>query len=254
MFELDNKVAVVTGASSGIGRDAALAYAMAGADVCMLARREERLQELQKEIEKLGRRALAIPCDVTEEESIKDAVEKIIDTFGRIDILLNNAGIAVSGGLEDTTVEEWDSSFSVNCRGQFLVSKYVVPHMIKQKYGKVVNMASVNAIIGDKHEQLYRLAYNSSKAGIVGLTTGMAAAYAKYGITVNAIGPGYFKTEMTDRMNKSFVFKARYNMLTPAGRAGENGELDGTILFLSSDASNYVQGQYICVDGGTSIV
>ena len=152
MFELDNKVPAVTGASSGIGRDAALAYAMAGADVCMLARREERLQELQTEIEKLGRRALAIPCDVTDEECIKGAVEKIIDTFGRIDILLNNAGIAVSGGLEDTTVEEWDRSFSVNCRGQFLVSKYVVPHMIKQRYGKVVNMASVNAIIGDKHE------------------------------------------------------------------------------------------------------
>lgn len=254
LFDLSGKVAVVTGASSGIGADAAIAYAEAGADVAILARRMEKLEVVKRKVEELGRKALAVPCDVSSEESIKHAVEVVLSEYPKIDILLNCAGIAVRGGVEDVTIEDWDKSFDINVRGYFLMSKYILPVMVKNNYGKIVNISSVNAIIADKYDKLIRIPYNSSKAAVVGLTTGMAAAYAKYNITVNAVGPGFFITEMTTEMAKSFVFKKMYNTIVPAGRAGEQGEVNGTILYLSSDASKYVQGQFICVDGGVSIV
>lgn len=254
LFDLTGKIAVVTGASSGLGAEAASAYAKAGADVALLARRAEKLDEVKRQIQLLGKKAVAVPCDVTDETSIKSAVDIVLREYGRIDILLNNAGIAVTGGVEEVSAEDWDKSFDTNVRGMFLMCKYVVPTMIKNRYGKIINMSSVNAIIADKYDKLIRIPYNASKAAVIGLTTGMAAAYAKYNITVNALGPGFFDTEMTSRMTKSFVFAKMYNAIDPAGRAGQKEDLDGTIIYLSSDASRYVQGQFICVDGGVSIV
>lgn len=255
LFDLSGKIAVVTGASSGLGADAALAYAEAGADVALLARRVEKLNQVKADIEKTGRKVLAVSCDVTNEESVKAAMQTVLDTFGRIDILLNNAGIAVRGGVDSMTEEEWDKSFDTNVKGIFLASKYVVPQMKEQGYGKIVNIASVNAVIADKNDMFIRHSYNASKSAVLGLTKGMACSYARYGITVNAVGPALFETEMTgSTLFKSEQFLQGYNMMNPAGRPGKKGELNGTILYLSSDASSYVQGQFIIVDGGGALV
>ncbi len=255
LFDLNGKVAVVTGASSGLGADAARAYAEYGADVALLARRKDRLEQVAADIEKTGRKALPVECDVSNEESVRSAVKEVIDRFGRIDILLNNAGVAVPGTVEQLKEEDWDRAMNINVKGIFLVSKYVVPHMRERKYGKIVNTASVNAVIADKGAELARHVYNASKAAVRGLTIGMAASYMIDNITVNSIGPGLFESEMTENTlfdNQGFM--AMYNAICPAGRPGKRGELNGTILYLSSDASSYVTGQHILIDGGTTIV
>lgn len=198
LFNLKGKVAVVTGASSGLGRSAALAYAEYGADVAVLGIDINKLDDVKEEIEKKGRKAIAIKCDVTNEEEVKSAVNQIIKEFTHIDILLNNAGVAVPGGVETLKEEDWDKSFNVNVKGMYLMSKYIIPGMKERKYGKIVNIASVNAIIADKNDIFIRHSYNASKAAVLGLTTGMACSYAKFGITVNAIGPALFKTGMTE--------------------------------------------------------
>lgn len=255
LFNLKGKVAVVTGASSGLGRSAALAYAEYGADVAVLGIDINKLDDVKEEIEKKGSKVIAIKCDVTNEEEVKSAVNQIIKEFTHIDILLNNAGVAVPGGVETLKEEDWDKSFNVNVKGMYLMSKYIIPGMKERKYGKIVNIASVNAIIADKNDIFIRHSYNASKAAVLGLTTGMACSYAKYGITVNAIGPALFKTGMTENtLFKSEEFLNGYNMLNPSSRPGKEGELNGTVLYLSSDASSYTQGQFIVVDGGGALV
>lgn len=255
MFDLTGKVAVVTGASSGLGHDAAIAYAEYGADVALLARRYDRLVELKEKIEKeTGRKALAIKCDVTNEEEIKAAVNEVLDKFGKIDILLNNAGTNILGDVVNLKREDWDTVLNTNLRSDFLTSKYVVPHMIERKYGKIVNIASVNAVMADKDEWIQRPAYNASKAGVVGLTMAMSTALAKHGITVNAIGPGLFPTEMTEPLFGLEPFMTSYSQRNPACRPANPGELNGAVIFLSSDASRYCQGQFIIVDGGDHLV
>ena len=255
LFDLTGKVAVVTGASGGLGADAAKAYADSGADVALLARRVEKLESVKTEIEKTGRKVIAVKCDVTDEESVRTAMKTVLDTFGRIDILLNNAGVAVRGGVDTLSVEDCDKSFNTNVKGMFLASKYVIPSMKEKGYGKIVNVASVNAVIADKNDVFIRHSYNASKSAVLGLTKGMACSYARYGITVNAIGPGLFESEMTaNTLFKSEDFLKMYNTANPSGRPGKRGELNGTILYLSSDASSYVQGQLILIDGGTTLV
>ncbi|WP_313134647.1 SDR family NAD(P)-dependent oxidoreductase [Anaerocolumna sp.] len=255
LFDLTGKVAVITGASSGLGADAARAYAEQGADVALLARRKEKLDEVVKEIEAMGKKAIAVQCDVSKEEDVEKAIKEVLEHYNKIDILLNNAGIAFAGSVENLTVEQWDTAMDINVKGIFLTCKYVVPHMKKQKYGKIVNVASVNAIVADKSETLVRHAYNASKSAVLGLTTGMAVSLAQYGITVNAVGPGLFESEMTaDTLFKEERFLQMYNAICPASRPGRKGELNGPILFLSSDASSYTTAQFIVVDGGLTAV
>lgn len=254
LFDLSGKVAIITGASSGIGADAACAYAEYGADVVLLARRYDRLVALKEKIEKeTGRKALAIKCDVTDEDNIKSAIAEVIATFGKIDILLNDAGINILGGVMDLSSKDWNAVISTNLTGQFLMCKYVVPHMMERGYGKIVNIASVNAVIGDKMEWIQRPAYNASKAGVVGFTKALATALAQHGITVNAIGPGLFPTEMTEPLFSMEPYMAGHRLHNPSCRPANPGDLNGAVIFFSSDASCYCQGQFIIVDGGISI-
>jgi NAD(P)-dependent dehydrogenase (short-subunit alcohol dehydrogenase family) len=254
-FDLKGKVAVVTGASGGLGADAAMAYAQNGADVALLARRKDRLESLANKIKLTGRKALAVQCDVANEESVENAIEEVINYFGKIDILLNNAGVAIRGGVCDLCVEDWDKGMDVNVKGIYLVSKHVIPHMIENNYGKVVNTSSINSVAGDKNDVFIRHVYNASKAAVRGLTMGMACSYGKYGITINAVGPGLFESEMTsDTLFKSDDFLKAYSRIVPLNRPAKKGELNGPILFLSSEASSYVTGQTIFVDGGFSVV
>lgn len=255
MFDLKGKTALVTGASSGLGRDAAIAYAKEGANVILLARRVDKIIEIASEIESLGVKSLAIKCDVTNEEEVKSAIENVMNKFSRIDILLNNAGIAVRGGVDTISEEDWNKSMDTNVKGVYLVSKYVIPIMKNQNYGKVVNISSINALLADKQDIFIRHSYNASKAAVIGLSKGMAASYARFGITVNTVCPGLFESEMTENtLFKSDEFLSKYNLLCPASRPAKKGELNGTILYFSSDASSYVTGQHIVVDGGLSIV
>ena len=168
MFDLTGKIAVVTGASSGLGADSARAYAEAGANVALLARRQDKLEALAEELRAKGIDALPVGCDVTDEASIEKAVKTVIEHFGRIDILLNNAGVAVRGGVETLSQEDWDRSMNINVKGMYMMSKYVIPHMKAQNYGKIVNISSVNALIGDKNDMINRHAYNTSKAAVLG--------------------------------------------------------------------------------------
>lgn len=255
MFNLDGKVAVVTGASSGLGADAAVAYANAGADVALLARNVEKLEATQREVLKYGHKCLVIKCDVTDEDNIKDAVKEIVKEFGHIDILLNDAGVAVRGGVEELSEAEWDKSMNTNVKSVFLMCKYIVPYMKEQKYGKIVNIASVNAVIADKDDMFIRHGYNASKSAILGLTKALAASYSRYNITANAIGPALFETGMTQNtLFKDENFLKMYSAVIPINRPAHEGELNGTVIYLSSDASSYVTGQFIPVDGGLTIV
>lgn len=255
MYDIKGKVALISGASSGLGADAARAYAENGANVAIMARRVDKLSALAEELKGYGVDVFVHGCDVTDEDSVKTAVEAAYAHFGRIDILLNNAGIAVRGGVHDLSVEDWNKSMDTNVKGIYLVSKYVVPNMMEQQYGKIVNISSVNAVIADKGDVFIRHSYNASKSAVLGLSKGMAASYGKYNITVNSIGPGLFESEMTqDTLFKSEAFLQGYNAQCPLSRPGKRGELNGTILYFSSDMSSYVTGQYVIVDGGTNFV
>ena len=255
LYSLKDKVAVVTGASSGLGADSARAYAEAGAKVAILARRVEKLETLAEELRAMCAEALPVACDVTSEESVKAAIEAVIAHFGHIDILLNNACVAVRGGVHNMTVEDWDKAMNTNVKGIFLVSKYVVPHMMAQNYGKIVNISSVNAFIADKPDMFIRHSYNASKSAVLGLTNGMAASYGRYNITVNSVCPGLFESEMTENsLFKSQPFLDGYSAQCPMERPGRRGEVAGPVLFFSSDASSYVTGQFLIVDGETALV
>lgn len=241
----------------GFGRDAAYAFAEQGAlvSIGVLAHHMEDSKEVEAKLKEINPENMMLECDVTNEESVKNFVEQVFNKFGRIDILINNAGVAVRGGVHELTQEDWDKSMNVNVKGVYLMSKYVIPHMINQKYGKVVNIASVNAVVADKDDIFIRHGYNASKAAVVGLTRGMACSYAKYGITVNAVGPALFESGMTkDTLFKSEPFLAAYSHLNPTSRPGNHGELNGTLMYLATDASSYVNGQFIIVDGGGTLV
>jgi NAD(P)-dependent dehydrogenase (short-subunit alcohol dehydrogenase family) len=237
MFDLNGKVAIVTGASSGLGADAAVALAEAGADVAVLARDMDKLVETKNKVLATGHKCLAVNCDVTSEQEIINAVKQIIKEYNHIDILLNNAGVAVKGGVTTLTQDDWDKSMNTNVKSIYLMAKYIVPLMQAQKYGKIINISSVNAIIADKDDLFIRHSYNASKAAVLGLTKAMAASYAKYNITVNAIGPALFETGMTkDTLFKSPEFLKMYSSLVPANRPAQKGELNGTVIYLASDA------------------
>lgn len=250
LFSLKGKVALITGASSGLGIQFAKAYARQGADLVILARRYDRLESLAKEIEEMGVKCLPIKCDVSVESEVQEAVAKAVETFGKIDILVNNAGVGAGTPAEQLSMEEWNHVVNVNLNAVFLVAREVGKVMIKNNYGRIINVASMYGVVANN--ALPVAPYHASKAGVVNLTRALACEWAKYNIVVNAIGPGFFQTEMTEEALKDENFLQYMRYTTPMGRYGQPGELDGLAVYLASDSCSYTTGQMICVDGGTT--
>ncbi|KNF07335.1 gluconate 5-dehydrogenase [Gottschalkia purinilytica] len=252
LFDLTGKIAIVTGASSGLGVQFAKALARQGADVAIVARRLEKLESLSKEITSMGRKCLAVKCDVTNEQDIINAVKKIVNEYGTIDILVNNAGISVVEKVEEHSLELWNKVIQTNLTGVFLFAREVGKTMIKNKYGKVINTASINGHVGSLGGT--NTAYCASKGAVVNFTRALSAEWAPYNITVNAIGPGCFESEMTAELIGNEFFEQLVKSRCPMGRMGRQGELDGALIYLASDASSYTTGQTIFVDGGWTSV
>jgi gluconate 5-dehydrogenase len=252
LFDLSGKVAVVTGASSGLGVQFARALAGQGADLAILARRAERIEELKGEIEKSGVRCLAIKCDVTQVSQIKDAVEKIKDFYGKIDILVNNAGTAGAAPAESQTDETWRSTIDLNLSAVYFCSREVGKIMIEQQYGKIVNIGSIHSTVAMSGSTL--TGYCASKGGVLMLTKALANEWAKYNITVNAIGPAYFPSEMTQNAFAREGFAQAIQAYCPMKRPGKEGELYGALIYFASDASSYTTGQLLSVDGGWTAI
>jgi NAD(P)-dependent dehydrogenase (short-subunit alcohol dehydrogenase family) len=247
LFRLDGKVAVVTGASSGLGVAAAQALAEAGADVALGARRADRLAETGKLVEATGRRALAVPTDVSRPEDCQRLVERAAETLGRVDILVNNAGVGIAVPASRETPEEFRSVLEINLEGCYWMAQAAAKVM--RPGSSIINVSSVLGIVT---AGLPQAAYAASKAGLLGLTRDLAAQWtSRKGIRVNAVAPGFFPSEMTDAHPPDYV--NRFVGIIPAGRAGEGVELAAVIVFLASDASSYVTGVTLPVDGGLTI-
>lgn len=247
-FDFTGKTVIITGASSGIGRDAAYHFAEAGANVAVLARRYDRLKALADEINGNGGSALAIKCDVRHEEETLAAVKAVAEKFGTVDILYNNAGISRRDTPEMDVKDGWQDTIDTNLTGSWLMIRACLPYMLKQGRGKIINTASVYALRPIIDTPIHP--YFSSKAGVIGLTKGVATCYGKKGITCNCICPGSFKTEITEVYYKDPKYVDFVSSKTPVGRVGRRGECAGIVQFLASDWSDFITAQVIAVDGG----
>lgn len=252
LFRLDGKTAVVTGASSGLGVVFARALAAAGASVVVSARRRERLEQLASEIEDGGGKALAVPCDVADEADVDVLAAKAVERFGRVDVLVANAGISDPRPAEQEPLSVWQQILAVNLTGLFLCNRRFGAVMLEQGSGSIINIASVLGVVGGG--QIPQASYTASKGGVVNLTRELAAQWARRGVRVNAIGPGWFESEMTEEMFASDQGVRWIRRKTPMGRPGRGEELTGPVVFLASDASSYVTGQTLLVDGGWTVV
>jgi len=251
-FRLDGRVAVVTGASSGMGIPFAEALAAAGAFVVVAARRVDRLRELVVEIERQGGKAHAVSCDVSREEEVDGLVGETLRVFGAADVLVNNAGFTTVVSAEEQSVEDWRAHLDVNLTGVFLCAQRFGRHMLAEGRGTIVNVASVLGFVASG--QIRQAAYAASKGGVVNLTRELAAQWARRGVRVNALAPGWFPTEMTADMFGDERSLTWMRSRTPLGRGGQLDELVGPLLFLASDASSFVTGHVLTVDGGWTIV
>lgn len=252
LFSLKGKSAVVTGASSGLGVQFAKALARQGADVALLARRVEKLEEVKAEVEKLGVRCIAVPCDVSSSEDIKKAVKTVEDAFGKVDILVNNAGVGEGVPAEDQDDETWKWVMDVNVNGVYFASREFGKGMIARKYGKIINIGSIHSTVAMPGFGIS--AYCTSKGAVAMMTKEMANEWAKHNITVNAIGPAYFPSEMTEAVLAAPSFQQVLDAYCPMKRAGRDGELDGALVYFASDASSYTTGQLLTVDGGWTTI
>ncbi|MEV9640583.1 glucose 1-dehydrogenase [Mammaliicoccus sciuri] len=249
MFGLSEKVAVITGASKGIGRDISLFLAEAGADVAIIARNKQELYELSKEIQAKGRRALAISADLMEISSIPNIVDQVIKEFGRIDILINNAGMNIPKPALDITEHEWDLVTDLNVKSLFFMTKEVGKYMQELKAGKVINITSQMAFVG----YYDRAAYCASKGSVTQMMKALAIEWAPYNINVNAVAPTFIETPMTKKMFEDDHFKSEILSRIPLGRLAKSEDLFGAILYLSSRSSDMVTGHTLKVDGGWTV-
>lgn len=252
-FDLKGQVAVVTGASTGLGLQMAKAFANQGANLVLLARRMNLLEENAKAItEEYGVEVLPFACDITDTERVKAAVAATLERFGRMDILVNNAGTGAVAPAEEITDEQFRHEMNIDLFGTFICAREFGKEMIKAQYGRIINIASMYGLVGNMI--VGSSPYHAAKGGVVNLTRALAAEWGKYGITVNSICPGYFYTDLTTETLDSEFFQAIAKKNIPATRYGKQGELDTCALFLASPASTYVTGQNIAVDGGYTCV
>jgi len=247
-FDLTGKAALVTGGGKGLGRTIAGALVRAGADVAITSRTQADVDAVAAELQPYGRRVLSVRGDVTNEESIQALVQKVIGHFEHIDILVNNAGVEGTGSIVDMDAARWDQVMDVNLRGPMLCCKHVGTHMIARRRGKVINVASVMAF----RVARYLGAYAASKAGVIQLTRTLALEWIRHNIQVNALCPGYFLTNMNEEFFASEAGK-RLKANLPIGRLGEAREIEGAAVFLASDATSYITGASLYVDGGHSL-
>jgi 3-oxoacyl-[acyl-carrier protein] reductase len=244
MFDLTGRVAMVTGASQGIGQETSVALAEAGAEVVLLARNEEKLRQIAQTIEQTGRRALALKTDVTAADEVKAAVARTLEVFGRIDILINNAGVTRDGLLMRMKREDWDVVLNTNLNGMFLCTQAVLTPMIRARYGRIINMTSVLGQMGGAGSTNY----SASKAAIIGFTKALAREIASRNVTVNAIAPGFIDTAMTQAMDE----KAKASVIgqIPLGRVGQGRDVAAGVVFLASEAASYITGHVLNINGG----
>ena len=246
LFDVTGRKVLVTGAGRGIGRVLALALAEAGCDVSILELDIKTAESTAKEIQQLGRKSIAIQGDVTRKEGVDKAFAETAKELGHLDICINNAGIAIHKPAEEMPEEDWDSIIDINLKGVFLCSQAAARIMIPQRQGSIINIASMSGIAVNVPQT--QAVYNASKAGVTMLSKSLAVEWAQYGIRVNSISPGYIKTEMT-MASMTHLFPM-WESLTPMGRLGEPEELRGAVLYLASDASSYMKGHDLVVDGG----
>jgi NAD(P)-dependent dehydrogenase (short-subunit alcohol dehydrogenase family) len=247
LFDLTGRVAIVSGGSIGLGRQMAEGLAEMGANLVLCARKIERCEEVAGELRRHGVETLAVRCDVRDKAAIHAVVNETLSKFGRIDILINNAGVSWGASVEEMTLEQWDKVLSTNLTGTFLFCQAVGKAMIAQGSGKIVNIASV-AGMGGASAELQAIGYHASKGGVIAFTKDLACKWAPHNIRVNAIAPGWFPTHMSD-----WIIEHRRDSLLqkiPLGRFGGEHDLKGAAVFLASDASAYVTGHVLVVDGG----
>ncbi|HWG41016.1 MAG TPA: SDR family oxidoreductase [Candidatus Acidoferrales bacterium] len=250
LFDLTGRVAIITGGSIGLGRQMAEALAEMGANLVLCARKKERCEEAAHDMEKLGVRALAMACDVKDQASVEQLIAGTVAEFKRVDILINNAGISWGAPTEKMTLAEWNKVMETNLTGTFLCAQAAGKIMLKQESGKIINMASVAGIRGAPPETVQAIAYHASKGGVISFTHDLAVKWARHNIQVNAIAPGWFPTHMSDKV---IEYKRDYLLShIPARRFGSDYDLKGAAVFLASDASAYVNGHVLVVDGGQS--
>lgn len=251
-FRLDGRIAVVTGASAGIGVALAEGLAGAGASLVLVARRRERLEKLAERLESAGGTVLPIPGDLSRSEEVDRVVSEALERLGRVDVLVNNAGVTRILPAEEETADTFREVLDVNLVGAFLCAQRFGRAMLEQGHGSIVNVASVLGLFGSG--QIPQAGYAASKGGLVNLTRELAAQWARRGVRVNALAPGWFPSEMTGGMFEDERGLEWIRKRTPMGRAGQLEELVGPLLFLASDASSFVTGHVLVVDGGWTIV
>jgi len=245
-LDLSGKVAIVTGASRGLGQTFARALARAGADLVITSRSVETLRTFQEEIERTGKRALALGLDVRDEGSIRGMVDEALGAFGHVDVLVNNAGCNVRKRAAEVTWADWNLVLDTNLRGAFFVAQAVASHMIPRRSGRIINIGSVTSVFG----YAGLAPYGASRGGIRQLTMSLADDWGEYGITVNCLAPGWFRTAQNAVMYEDTEWLANLIDRIPLKRPGAPEDLEGAIVFLASDASAYLTGQTLLVDGG----
>lgn len=252
-FDLSGQVAVVTGASAGLGLQMARAFASQGANLVLLARRKSLLEQNAKDINaEFSVEVLPIECDITKTEQVINAVNLTMERFGRVDILMNNAGTGAVAPAEEITDEQFKHELDIDLFGTFVCAREFGKRMIEAGYGRIINIASMYGLVGNLI--VGSSPYHAAKGGVVNLTRALAAEWGKHGITVNSICPGYFYTDLTTKTLDSDYFQDIAKRSIPMARYGKSGELDTCALFLASPFSTYVNGQNIAVDGGYTCV
>ena len=249
-MDLTNKVAIVTGSARGIGKAIALRLAQAGADIVVndISSAAETLEATANEIKALGRKALAVTADVSSSVDVNRMVETAVTTFGKVDILVNNAGVTRDQLIMRMTDEEWDTVLNIDLKSAFYCSRAVIRHMMKQRWGRIISIASVVGIMGNASQ----VNYSAAKAGVIGLTKSIAKEVGSRGITANAIAPGFIETKMTEQLDDKH--KQAYLDAIPLKSAGLPKDVAEAVAFLASDEARYITGQVLGVDGGMSIV